>query len=56
MPNRGTNPWEASLFDVATQPESSFYDALETNFGLALKYYDEVVGAADISRNLGPAL
>ena len=35
------------LFDVATQPESSFYDALEAEYHAALLHYDEIVGASD---------
>ena len=46
--NRETTPkWEATIFDVASDPVSSFYDLLDTEYHQALRYYDEVVGAAD---------
>ena len=43
--NRDTTPWEAVLFDVATQPESEFYVELETEYQGMLRHYDNVVGA-----------
>ena len=43
--NRDTTPWEATLFDVATQPESEFYVELETEYQGMLRHYDNVVGA-----------
>ena len=45
--NRDTTPWEAAIFDVATDPVSAFYDLLEVEYHQALLYYDEVVGAAE---------
>ena len=46
--NRDTTPlWEATIFDVATDPVSAFYDNLEVEYHQALRYYDEVVGAAE---------
>ena len=45
--NRETTPWEATIFDVATNPVSTFYDNLEVEYHQALLYYDEVVGAAE---------
>ena len=45
--NRDTTPWDATIFDVATNPVSAFYDNLEVEYHLALRYYDEVVGAAE---------
>ena len=44
--NRETTPWEAIIFDVATNPVSTFYDQLEVEYHQALLYYDEIVGAA----------
>ena len=44
--DRTATPWIPGLFDVATQPESVFYDLLATNYHEALQYYDEVVGAS----------
>ena len=37
-------PWGARIFDVATQPESSFYDELIAQYHDLLVYYDTVVG------------
>ena len=45
--NRETTPWESTIFDVATNPVSTFYDNLDTEYHQALRYYDEVVGAAE---------
>ena len=45
--NRETTPWEAIIFDVATNPVSTFYDQLEVEYHQALLYYDEIVGAAE---------
>ena len=45
--NRDATPWDATIFDVATDPVSSFYDLLDTEYHQALRYYDENVGAAD---------
>ena len=47
--NRTATPWEATIFAVASDPVSTFYDNLETEYHQALLYYDEVVGAADNS-------
>ena len=43
--DRSANPWEAQIFAVATQPESQYYDDLDTAYHAALRYYDERVGA-----------
>ena len=43
--DRSANPWEASIFDVASQPESQYYDDLDTAYHEALRYYDERIGA-----------
>ena len=43
--DRSTNPWEAEIFAVASQPESQYYDDLDTAYHEALRYYDENVGA-----------
>ena len=43
--DRSTNPWEATIFAVASQPESQYYDDLDTAYHEALRYYDENVGA-----------
>ena len=43
--DRTANPWEASIFAVASQPESQYYDDLDTAYHLALRYYDERIGA-----------
>ena len=43
--DRSANPWEADIFAVATQPESQYYDDLDTAYHEALRYYDENVGA-----------
>ena len=45
--DRSTTPWGATLFDVATQPESEFYVELDRDYHDALAYYDNVVGAAE---------
>ena len=45
--NRSTTPWESTLFAVASDPVSTFYNNLETEYHQALLYYDEVVGASD---------
>ena len=45
--NRDATPWESTIFAVATDPVSTFYDNLDTEYHQALLYYDEVVGAAD---------
>ena len=43
--DRDTTPkWEAQLFDVATDPRSAFYDALNVNYHQALEHYDNEVG------------
>ena len=43
--DRSANPWEATIFAVADQPESQYYDDLDTAYHEALRYYDENVGA-----------
>ena len=43
--DRTTNPWEAIIFAVASQPESQYYDDLDTAYHEALRYYDERIGA-----------
>ena len=43
--DRTANPWEARLFAVANQPESQYYDDLDTAYHEALRYYDERIGA-----------
>ena len=43
--DRSLTPWGAQLFDVATQPQSSFYDLLGVEYRNLLRYYDEVAGA-----------
>ena len=43
--NRSANPWAATIFAVATQPQSQYYEDLETAYHEALRYYDENVGA-----------
>ena len=43
--DRSANPWEAEIFAVASQPESQYYDDLDTAYHEALRYYDENVGA-----------
>ena len=49
--NRETTPkWDATIFDVATDPVSAFYDNLEVEYHQALLYYDEVVGAQETNR------
>ena len=40
----------ASLFDVATQPQSAFYEALVANYHKALEYYDNTTGPAEHAR------
>ena len=43
--DRTANPWAATIFAVASQPESQYYDDLDTAYHQALRYYDENVGA-----------
>ena len=43
--DRSANPWESTIFAVATQPESQYYDDLDTSYHEALRYYDERIGA-----------
>ena len=43
--DRRTNPWQSTIFAVASQPESQYYDDLDTAYHEALRYYDENVGA-----------
>ena len=43
--DRDLTPWGATLFDVATQPESQYYDDLDASYNGMLRFYDEVVGA-----------
>ena len=43
--DRTANPWDARLFAVASQPESQYYDDLDTAYHEALRYYDERIGA-----------
>ena len=43
--DRSANPWAATIFAVASQPESQYYDDLDTAYHEALRYYDENVGA-----------
>ena len=45
--NRATTPWEATIFAVASNPVSTFYDNLDTEYHQSLRYYDEVVGATE---------
>ena len=45
--DRSLTPWGAQLFDVASQPESQFYDNLEVLYHELLEHYDTVVGAQD---------
>ena len=45
--DRSTTPWSPTLFDVATQPESDFYDQDEAQYQAALKFYDDVIGVQD---------
>ena len=45
--DRSLTPWGAQLFDVASQPESQFYDNLEFLYHELLEHYDTVVGAQD---------
>ena len=35
--NRDTTPWDATIFDVATNPVRAFYDNLEVEYHLALR-------------------
>ena len=43
--DRSANPWESTIFAVASQPESQYYDDLDTSYHEALRYYDERIGA-----------
>ena len=43
--DRDLTPWGAQIFDVATQPESVYYDALDAAYHAALAYYDNTAGA-----------
>ena len=43
--DRSLNPWGGRIFAAATQPESQYYDDLDTAYHEALRYYDENVGA-----------
>ena len=43
--DRSANPWESTIFAVASQPESQYYDDLDTAYHEALRYYDERIGA-----------
>ena len=43
--DRTAHPWEATIFAVASQPESQYYDDLATAYHEALRYYDERIGA-----------
>ena len=47
--NQSTSPWGLVEFDYASQPYSDYYDTLEQAYEDALRYYDTVVGALDVS-------
>ena len=47
--DRSLTPWGAQLFDVATQPESVFYEVLEDQYHWLIRHYSKVVGAASTS-------
>ena len=46
--NRDTTPWEPRFIDVATSPQSSFYEQLRVDYHLALTHYDHVIGVQDV--------
>ena len=43
--DRDLTPWAAHIFDVATQPQSQYYDSLEDAYHRAIDYYDHNIGA-----------
>ena len=45
--NRDVSPWEPRFIDVATSPQSSFYEQLRVDYHLALTHYDHVIGPAE---------
>ena len=47
--NRDTTRWEPRFVDVATNPESSFYEQLRVDYHKALSHYDNVIGVQDHS-------
>ena len=47
--DRSTTPWSPELFDVATQPQGEYHDALDAAYHAALEYYDTVVGAPHLA-------
>ena len=44
--DRSVTPWGAEIFDVATQPQSEYYIALDAAYEAMLDYYDMVVAPA----------
>ena len=46
--NRDVTPWEPRFIDVATSPQSSFYEQLRVDYHLALTHYDHVIGVQDV--------
>ena len=45
--NRDVTPWEPRFIDVATTPQSSFYEQLRVDYHRALTHYDHVIGPAE---------
>ena len=45
--NRTPARWEPRFIDVATTPQSSFYEQLRVDYHLALTHYDHVIGPAE---------
>ena len=45
--NRDVTPWEPRFIDVATNPQSSFYEQLRVDYHRALTHYDHVIGPAE---------
>ena len=45
--NRTPARWEPRFVDVATTPQSSFYEQLRVDYHLALTHYDHVIGPAE---------
>ena len=47
-PIETSTPWEPRFIDVATSPQSSFYEQLRVDYHLALTHYDHVIGVQDV--------
>ena len=45
--NRTPTRWEPRFVEVATDPQSSFYEQLRIDYHLALTHYDHVIGPAE---------